>query len=370
MRIKSFFENFILVAIVLVIVQTFLDDFSRISYWSVQTRTILLISGFVFDIIFSLEFSFRTFFAYRDSKITSYWLYKRGWVDFISSFPLLILNSGPAMYFLFFGAGTSDAHVGVFAVAKIAKAVRITRILRLLRIMKVFGKIQNASSKMAQHHVATITTVAVFTVICVAFGFSFISESADSLNMKRITGYQKRFTSIDEANNINKKDKVKIKTTLFENDDRIIKVEYKNNIMIDKVKDKFNQYFDNSDYKKFKNKNYTIYVSVKDINAKYAFQNIRNFIIIVMLVFSFMIIYTRHFVQNISDVIFVLNKGFKQKDYNLQVKINENNQEHEVFELAKFYNTSYLPAKIKKYEEKAKSAKNALSMNDLLKFKK
>jgi hypothetical protein len=82
-----------------------------------------------------------------------------------------------------------------------------------------------------------------------------------------------------------------------------------------------------------------------------------------------MIIYTRMFVQNITDVIHVMFNGFKKRDYNLQVKINGNLDDHEVFKMAKFYNEYYLPAKLKKVEEE-RSKKSSLSMDDLMSFDK
>ena len=61
-----------------------------------------------------------------------------------------------------------------------------------------------------------------------------------------------------------------------------------------------------------------------------------------------MILYTEHFVRNISDVVHILNLGFRKKDYNLLVKIPEKYRDHEIFRLAKFYNDAYLPSKMKK----------------------
>lgn len=89
---KKFFETFILTAIILVIIQTFLDEYSRYAHWSVLSRNVLLVSGFCFDLIFSIEFTVRSVYNGRRDKFISYIKYERGWVDFISSFPLLLLD--------------------------------------------------------------------------------------------------------------------------------------------------------------------------------------------------------------------------------------------------------------------------------------
>ena len=44
--IKKILETFIIIAIILVIIQTFLDEYSRYAHWSVRARNILLVTGF------------------------------------------------------------------------------------------------------------------------------------------------------------------------------------------------------------------------------------------------------------------------------------------------------------------------------------
>ena len=83
-----------------------------------------------------------------------------------------------------------------------------------------------------------------------------------------------------------------------------------------------------------------------------------------------MVIYTRHFVQNISDIIHIMEKGFNDKDYNLQIKLREEFSEHEIFKLAKYYNKVFLSGKLRKKQEDKLKRKTVLSMDDLNTFKK
>ncbi|MEW5815433.1 MAG: hypothetical protein AB1798_08590, partial [Spirochaetota bacterium] len=65
MRVKvaAFFESLVVVVILLVLVQTFLEDFSTLAVWSWEVRKILVITGFAFDLFFTLEFLGRLYFA-------------------------------------------------------------------------------------------------------------------------------------------------------------------------------------------------------------------------------------------------------------------------------------------------------------------
>lgn len=111
-----------------------------------------------------------------------------------------------------------------------------------------------------------------------------------------------------------------------------------------------------------------MYYTVTDINRDQALSNIRVFSIILALVIGFMFLYTRHFVQTISDVVYILLRGFRQKSYSLQVKIPERYKNHEIFYLAKFYNDRFLPAKMKRVHQARLEKKSKLSMRDLLHF--
>jgi len=187
MKKYKLLENFIFLCIILVLVQTFLEDFSVVRSWSVDKRNILIISGFVFDLIFSIEFVVRSIANGVNRKFTDYFVNRRGWVDFLSSFPLLFLNSGPSLLIFLTGVNTvSLAGFGIMNALKVVKAIRVTRILRLIRIIKIFGKIHNTESAMAQHHTSVITTISVFSIILTLIMFSvlFVNPYSQIMNDK------------------------------------------------------------------------------------------------------------------------------------------------------------------------------------------
>lgn len=372
MKLRSIFENFIIVAIVLVIIQTFVFELSYYQQWSVTTRNILIITGFIFDLIFTIEFITRSVISRKENGFLTYWKYERGWVDFLSSIPLLILDSGPAVFLLLFLNQHETASIGVLMVLKVVKAIRVTRILRLVRIIKIFGKIHNAESKMAQHHTAAISTTVVFSIVCILIVFTIVTSGSGSkiINDRNVyyTSMLNFFDTVNTDDQSYDEDRI---SKFISNDRKILKI-YKNDRIVksNMTEDYFNKYYDREDYIIIKKDIWTIYITVADIHSETALNHIETFCIIVFTVLAIMIFYTKHFAQTISDLMHILNKGFRKKDYNFQIKIREEFKEQEIYRLASFYNEAYLPSKLKKLEAEKSNKSSSLSMNDFLNFKK
>ena len=368
-KIKTILENFILVAILLVVVHTFLYEISIYYHWTIYARNILIISGLAFDLIFSIEFFVRTIAAskIKEKGFINYWFFERGWVDFLSSVPLLLFDSGPSVYILLSGAvAGGEGLIGTLNVLKVVKAIRVTRILRLVRILKIFGKIHNTNSKMAQHHTATLSTTVVFTVVLVLIFFSIFNDGTGAHETrKRKIQYEEFLAKTNNKNFSNIQ-------TLFMADKFVLSLQKGKEVIFEKIKKTaFNKSFSKDDFFIVTKNGIALTISIVDIHKRIASIHLQNFFLIIFIVLSIMFIYTRHFAQNISDLIHVLNKGFRKKDYNLQVKIKEEFKNEEIFKLAQFYNDSYLPAKLRRIhsEQEAKN-KTAFSMNDLTNFNK
>ncbi len=366
-RKTSGLENFIIVAIVLVIIQTFIAELAVFYRWPVQARTILLILGFFFDLTFTVEFIVRSIANGRKKRFWSYFFRMRGWVDFMSSVPLLFLNSGPLVFLLLINrSAESLAVIGILNILKVVKAIRVTRILRLIRIMKIFGKIKNADSKMAQHHTTTVSTTAVSLVLLVIFAFTFITgDQGVQLSRERETYYRgltQRLISVNPADTA-------FTERVLQADRHVLRI-YRG---VDEVYsgvdfDTWTGYYAVDDYVEIENGEYRIFVSLTDIEKKSAQNNMLIFMIVIVLVLGFMFLYSNHFVQTVSDVIFVLMRGFRERNYSLQVRIPEEYAEHEVFQLARFYNDKFLPAKMKRMHKLKMEKKSQLSMKDVFKF--
>jgi len=157
-------ENLIMGLIILAVAQAFMDDYAVIRGWNVSVRRFLLILGFIFDIIFTVEFAMRTVIHARKKSFIMYFFYQRGWVDLCSSvLPLIGSIAGLA--------NPAEGSSRFANLLKMIKAIRVAKVLRLIRVLKIFGKIENVQSKMAQRHLAGITSIAVTAVLLVLLFF-------------------------------------------------------------------------------------------------------------------------------------------------------------------------------------------------------
>lgn len=67
----------------------------------------------------------------------------------------------------------------------------------------------------------------------------------------------------------------------------------------------------------------------------------------IIMVFFLRIIYRRHFERTVSDIINVIDFGLRRRNYNLQVKLEDKYGGDEIYKLASYYNSVFLPAKMK-----------------------
>ena len=130
-------EMTIVFLIIAVIVFTVIEELAIIYHWKHVWMVRLAWIAFCFDLFFSLEFVAR---GVRTARHNHFWYYvknQRGWVDFITSWPLLLLVSGPTVIIMLYpqptGEGGSEL-MNYLSILKSAKAIRVSRILRLIRI--------------------------------------------------------------------------------------------------------------------------------------------------------------------------------------------------------------------------------------------
>lgn len=395
-------ENIIIVAIVLVLVVTLVDEIAILSDWSINTKRVLLMLSFFFDLFFSIEFVIRLLKTSKHGAARHYFMHQRGWIDLISSWPLLLLNSGPEFLIYFFPDifTGSEGSLAFFGTIKVVKAIRVTRILRLLRMVKILGKIQNTNSYMANRHIAVISTTAVMSIIITfaAFSFSgylgfqeiekaqnsFYSKLVDNIAMikQRTTANmtQDRPVKADQADIQNTKE---IVTSMFyemnEEESHLVQIYYKNELLLSNYTREYlishfymfperplKQRFHDPHIHTIVKDDFFIAVNLRPVYKEKTRVQLLVFIAILLMILAFMTLYTRHFVQNVSDVVHVMKRGFKEPDFNLEVKIKSDFEEDEIFQLAKEYNEQWLPLKQQNKEKINDESTGGLTLNDFL----
>lgn len=367
-------ENVIILAIIAVVALTIVEDVAIMQHWSVQAMFWITAITFCFDTFFSIEFTSRSIITSRRGEFRKYFLGERGWVDLLSSLPLMLLVSGPTLLFYILNdPDTETATYGFLSVLKTAKAIRVTRILRLLRILKIFGKIQNTDSIMTNRHVASVTSISVIAlviVLVIAQFFPFFHFGDQRVHL------QKRVAELTAVFENPVEDSAAVEVHNKEWLLRFLK--YPGNADVIWVRSPDGKMFYESDDKphllwtKYRRDvdiggGYTARLSYFKADAEHAKQNLFVLLLIIGIILAMMFVYTGIFAREVADPIFIMDKGLRHWEYNLEVKLHEFYGSDEVFQLARAYNTRWLPLKnqIRAYRKEKEGEKSVLSVDDL-----
>jgi len=353
----SVFEIIVTVVIALVVVQTFLEDFSVIIGWNTDILNLLLITGFFFDLFFTIEFLIRLYNSRHDKGVFHYFLYNQGWVDFCASIPLLMFSSGPQILSLIqssTGVILGSIFVGFISMLKLIKIIRIARILRLLRFIKIFRSIKYTDSPMAQRHLRKIITIGVTILVLSFLGFTIVVETIPFSNSSFILyEFQKEkiMAGLRKNENSMKLDSFIDQLSKFEDTHSVLIVRVNGKVLYTRfTQDIYDADYTYNDYEyKKENGNIEVFFDVKEekeaLSRLQSRDNLIFFFIVLVFIFGCLIIYSPHFALTISDPVYVMKRGMDEKNYNLEVKIPQLYKDDDIFKLAQVYNEGYLPLK-------------------------
>jgi hypothetical protein len=342
---ESFFENMVIIAIVLVVIQTFLEDFSVLADWPWRVRRFLLVLGFCFDLFFTVEFLTRLYLAAVNKQAAEYFFHERGWIDFLASVPLILLNSGPVVLGLLFGGIPVAAFGAGLNILKIVKAVRIARILRLLRFLKIFRQIKHADSIMAQRHITKITGITITTFVTALLLFNLVQgfvglKTPDVLLLESSSALTLRLASVGGA------ERQEAAAELAGIDGGLLLVKEKGKPLYSRFDNLyFLRHFGPYDYGFEKSGDLEVYYDLRPLNRQQSRENLSYFVIILALLAVFLFYYSPHFAMTVTDPLHVMNRGFSESGYNLEAKVPKRFRDDDVYRLAEKYNTEYLPLK-------------------------
>jgi hypothetical protein len=347
-KVGEVLESVVVVAIILVLAHTFLDDYSILAGWTVRARAWIIWVGLGFDLFFTVEFLARLFLALTNRQGTRYFFRERGWVDFLASVPLLLLNSLPHALALLAGAGLLSGLGSFLNVLKVIKAVRIARILRLLRVVRLFRNIRYARSPMAQAHVSTVATIAISILVLWTLGASVMESSGILPGVERpfAEGQVRRAAVIAEAGPVPAALAARA-AAIAATDATILVVKAQGGpVAWSRYSSAYYaEHFLPWDYGYFQARGVEVFFDERPLAAAAARENLVFFIAVVLIVLAFLFIYAPRFALQISDPIHVMRRGMSEGDYNLEVRIPPEHAGDDVFELAGLYNSVYLPLK-------------------------
>ncbi|MBA7476795.1 MAG: hypothetical protein GH155_00285 [Spirochaeta sp.] len=346
-KLINVLESVVILAIFLVLIQTFLEDFAVIIGWKMRFRQQLMITGFFFDLFFTIEFTIRLYYAIVNRKAFVYLTSERGWIDFLASVPLLMLNSGPLAFSIFFGGRAFLGLGGMLNLLKVIKAIRIARILRFLRIIKIFRRIKNTDSPMAQRHVANITAIGVTVLVFSLLIFTFFTGSLEVKGLDTATlSHQENLAAHLSSQKENIPTLVASLNILQETEESLLIVKISGKAVYSRFDNGYyEQNFGPGEYSYFSDGSFEAFFDLRPYVRQLSRESLLFFVIVAILVLAFLFIYSPHFAFTISDPIHIMRRGMREDDYNLEVKIPEKYQDDDVYKLARLYNEKYLPLK-------------------------
>ena len=341
-------EPFIIFVIIIAIFQTFFEEYATFSYMSKHIRLMSLLAGFAIDIIFSIEFLARLFVSAKKRAASTYFAKEGGFIDFISSFPLLILNSGPLVYVTFFaGKAGIISSIGMFSFFKIVKIVRIARTFRFLRTLKIFYRFRKRYV-MTSKYISGIAGIVIAVVLVSIIGFSFIDKGkVITSNSKTMENVLSSYLSITKGKRVNFK-------PLLKNIDSVLFIKDNKEIIYQRISlSDFNRSFFNDDYYKRKIGKYIVYFNNKDKKRILSFINMIAYSIILGIILLLALPYRHLFNKHITSIISTMLRGFKRSFYMTPVRIDTKRLYLESYQLAQQYNKKWLPIKRRLLELKS-----------------
>lgn len=364
-RWVEFFEGLVVVAILLVLVQTFFEDYSVVAGWKWSVRRTLIFTSFGFDLFFTIEFLTRLYFAVLERRFSRYILFERGWIDFLASVPLLLFNSGPTVLALVTGSAMLGGLGGFMNVLKVVKAIRIARILRLLRVLKLLRRVKNVDSVMAQRHVGKVSTIGVSVFVFVIFGFSLLTAFIDIPSLQdQFQQTPPRVVSFIQSENLTDPAKSSELSSYAKTDPSILMVKSGGRTVYSRFGNEYYAaYFGPTDYGYLNSGSLELFFDLRILNAQQSTNNLTYFSAIVILVFMLLFYYGPHFALTVSDPVHVMRRGLTEGAYNLEVRVPERYRSDDVFGLAEAYNEHYLPLKDRSSGDR-ESGVSGLNMDD------
>lgn len=351
-RLTAVLESFVILMILLVIVQTFLEDFAVVAGMSVDARRILAIAGFGFDLFFTIEFLVRLFVAVSAGRGYLYLTKERGWIDFLASVPLLVFSSGPVVISYLASGSTILGMGGLLNLLKVIKAIRIARVLRFLRVVKLFRNIKYVDSSMAQRHVATVTAISVTVLVgfLIVLSFVFAVVSVPGLDRSYLEHHQSLGRKLQESAASREQLSATI-AGIEDIEEDLLVVRYDGETVYSRYG---NEYYARTyaagDYSYTSaaapsTKQLEYFLDLRPYSMYLARENLAYFAIVILTVVAFLVVYSPHFALTVTDPIHVMRRGLAEPGYNLAVKIPEKYADDDVFLLAQSYNDVYLPMK-------------------------
>jgi hypothetical protein len=332
-------EGFLTIAIFAVLALTVLEEAAVLAHAGRAFMDGLTVAGFLFDLLFTVEFLARFFSALAKGEARDYIAKRLGWIDFLASIPLLVLVSGPAFYALLAGSSWAASR-GALGLLKALKSVRVARVLRMLRALKLARSVKFADSVTAQRLVVKAITIG--TVAYVSASMLLTTASA----LGSMPGLERGMAEVREAYA-----KAALAAPIgpsgyeppgFVHPELLLLREGE---VVLYARPGFDpaQYAGEVEY--YSAGGRELVMGLESEAAERALFNLFSFIVILFIFAGYLAVFGPFFATRVSDPVNVVRKGLEEPDYHLEAKIPEADEGDDVARLARAYNEAYLPIK-------------------------
>jgi hypothetical protein len=334
----SFFEGLFFILILLVILETYAEELFAFMDYGVVWRNRLLFAGFGFDLVFTVEFITRLGRARARRGAGVYFLKEFGFVDLLSSIPLLLLVSAPLLLMSYFpGSSKFFASLGALSFLKAVKIVRVARTLRFLRTLKLFGKTRPRYI-MTSRYVSRVLVIVIAVMILTLIGFSFLDGGkviqSRSLETQRL------------VENYIKSEETPRFDLVLSGSDSVLFIEREREVLYQGIdREEFDRRFFDDDFSTSSINGYEVTFSTRDRTRLHAFINLLVYTMIVATIIAVSILFRGFFNKHISNSVGVMLKGFKTQAYSTPVRVRKQAYDLEIYQLADQYNRKWLSVK-------------------------
>ena len=322
--------------ILLAVAQAVLEDVSALAGWPAGARQVVRLAGFFLDLFFTIEFLARLGLALGERRAGRYLMRERGWLDFLTGVPLLVLVSGPAAAGLLLGP--TPLHSLALDTLGVLTAVRVARVLRLLRPARLAAGLWPPASGMAARHASLLALLGSAVLV---LGLAALAVSGPGRPGLESELARRQDLSAMALGSRPSGGQV---AAMVQADPSLLVVREGGATLYSRHPDAvYEREFAPGDYRYVQAGDLELFFDTRAAAREAAAQSLLFQALVLLLLLALYLLYAPHFARTVSDPLEVMRRGLAEESFNLEVRVPETYGGEEVFRLAREYNERLLP---------------------------
>jgi len=332
--------------ILLAVAQAVLEDVSALAGWPSGPRQLLRLAGFFLDLFFTIEFLARLGLAFGERRAGRYLVRERGWLDFLTGVPLLVLVSGPAAAGLMLGPtplhslALDTLPASLPGCTWVLTAVRVARVLRLLRPARLAAGLWPTASGMAARHASLLALLGSVVLVLGLATLAVSGPRRPGLESELARRQDLTATALGSIPSVGQVE------AMVQADPSLLVVREGGATLYSRHPDAvYEREFAPGDYRYVQAGDLELFFDTRAAARETAAQSLLFQALVLLLLLVLYLLYAPHFARTVSDPLEVMRRGLAEESFNLEVRVPETHGGEEVFRLAREYNERLLPLK-------------------------